>query len=159
MTHTSLTPRLLLLSATLALMGALLLAALWAGGNPAGAQDETEVPAKPTGLRVDTTQGSLDVSVDWNDVAGADDYLVRWRAKDGNLNAGVRPTSSNAAITVSAYGRWVVQVKACNAAGCSTQTARHFVVEPAPTPTPSPTPTPTPDTRRRNRRPNPPGCR
>ena len=60
------------------------------------------------------------------------------------MNAGVRPTASSTDITVADYGSWVVQVKACNAAGCSAQTARHFVVEPAPTPTPSPTATPTP---------------
>ena len=136
---------LLLIGALALVIAALLLVLLPTGVSPADAQDNgTEVPAKPVGLQVDATAGSLDVSVNWDDVAGAEDYLVRWRAKDGDLNDGVRPTSSNAAITVSGYGRWVVQVKACNAAGCSEQTAQHFVVEPAPTPTPSPTPTATP---------------
>ena len=48
-------------------------------------------PAQPTGLEVEATAGSLSVSVDWNDVAGADDYLVRWRGTGpgDQLNAGV----------------------------------------------------------------------
>ena len=45
----------------------------------------TEVPASPSGLGVSIEPGSLAVSVDWDDVAGADDYLVRWRPKDGQL--------------------------------------------------------------------------
>ena len=83
MLHRSLSARAALLTGALALVvAALLLAPLATGGTPARAQDDgTEVPAKPTGLQVDTQQGSLDVSVSWNDVAGTDDYLVRWRAK------------------------------------------------------------------------------
>ena len=89
-------------------------------------------PAKPGGLIVHTEAGSLDVAVDWDDVEGAADYLVRWRlhGPDQELNEGMRTASSDAAVTVEAYGDWVVRVEACNSAGCGTQSARHFVVEP-----------------------------
>ena len=100
-------------------------------------------PPKPGGLSVDTEQGSLSVSVDWDDVAGADDYLVRWRiaASDDALYAGVRPTSSNADITVADYGTWVVQVQACNGEGCGSAAALQFEVEPEPAPDPPAAPT------------------
>ncbi|MCY4415662.1 MAG: hypothetical protein OXE87_05055 [Chloroflexi bacterium] len=122
-------------------------ALIWAGSSPASAQEEeqTKVPAKPTGLSVAPEQGSLDVSADWDDVEGADDYLVRWRPKDGQLNDGVRVNSSSAAITVDDYGEWVVRVQACNDAGCGKPLAQRFSVEPAPEPTPTPTPEPTPE--------------
>ncbi len=122
-------------------------ALLWAGNSPASAQDdnETKVPAKPTGLSVATEQGSLDVLADWDDVEGVDDYLVRWRPKDGQLNDGTRVASSSAAITVDDYGEWVVRVQACNDAGCGKPLAQRFSVEPAPEPTPTPTPEPTPE--------------
>ena len=99
----------------------------------------TELPDKPTGLGVDTVPGSLDVSVDWDDVDGATHYLVRWRAAGpGNkLNEGVLPQSSDTVITVTDFGDWVVRVEACNDAGCGPPLARRFEVEPAPEPTPA----------------------
>ena len=109
------------------------LALVWAGGTPASAQDDTEKPAKPAGLQVTTEASSLEASVDWDDVAGADEYRVRWRTKDGDLNAGVRPTSSNTTITVDDYGQWVVRVQACNQAGCSGPVAQTFHAAPAST--------------------------
>ncbi|MCY3939010.1 MAG: fibronectin type III domain-containing protein, partial [Chloroflexi bacterium] len=87
-------------------------------------------------MQVDSQPGSLDVGVNWDDVDGADDYLVRWRSVDngGDLNAGVRAQSSDTNITVADYGEWVVQVEACNNAGCGKPVAQEFKVEPAPTP-------------------------
>ena len=84
------------------------------------------------------------MTVEWDDVAGADDYLVRWRvAGPGNrLNDGVRASSSDTRITVADYGDWVVRVEACNDSGCGPGQAKRFQVEPAPTPTPTPTPVP-----------------
>ena len=118
------------------------------------------VPAKPTGLRVETQSGSLDVSVDWDDVPGAASYWVRWRVSGpGNrLNDGVKVRSSSASVSVADYGRWLARAQACNSAGCGQPATRHFDVEAAPvrerqqvaTPTPTPTlvptttPTPTP---------------
>ena len=140
-------PRALFAAVALVISLSLLGALVWGGGTPASAQDDSEpqVPAKPTGLSVDTTEGSLDVSVDWNDVAGADDYWVRWRPKSGDLNDGVEPTSSATDITVADYGEWVVRVQACNNVGCGAPAALQFAVESAPEPTPEPTPTPTPE--------------
>ena len=130
-------PRPLALGSALALVVAALLttALLWAGDSPASAQDdsETQVPGRPTGLSVATQQGSLDVSVDWDDVEGADDYLVRWRlpGPDQAMNEGVRPQSSEATITVADYGQWVVRVEACNAGGCGPGASTRVAVEQA----------------------------
>ena len=126
------------------------LAVAWATAPTAGAQEETTVPAKPTGLSITTAQGSLDVSLDWDDVDGATRYLVRWRSVDNGekLNKGVEVQSSEAIITLAGYGVWVARTQACNAAGCGKPANRQFRVKtaPEPTPTPEPTraPTPTP---------------
>ena len=103
-----------------------------AGGcGPAAAKQFTVVmppDQKPAGLGVTTQQGSLDAAVDWDEVDGADSYLVRWRqAGPGNpLNDGMRVRSSDAIITVADYGDCVVRVEACNAAGCGPGAAKRF---------------------------------
>ena len=106
---------------TLLCLAALLvaLAALAVVWNAAGADDTGSPPAEPTGLSVDTEQGSLDVSVEWDEVDGAADYWVRWRLfhPDHKLNEGVRVAASSAAFTVDDYGEWVVRVQACNDVG------------------------------------------
>ena len=91
-----------------------------AGGSPASADGGAEPPARPTGLQADTEPGSLDVSLDWDDVGGATHYWVRWRvAGPGNtLNEGVEVEVSEAIITVADYGEWVARVQACNDADC-----------------------------------------
>ena len=96
-------------------------------------QATPEPTATPTGLEASATAGSLDVPVDWDDVASADDYLVRWRlhGPGQDLNDGERHTSASANITVAGYGDWVVQAQACNNGGCSSPTALHFKVVPA----------------------------
>ena len=61
--------RRLFLASALVCVLALLLALAWTGGSPIAAQDTGEgPPARPAGLQVSAEQGSLDVSVDWNDV-------------------------------------------------------------------------------------------
>ena len=136
--------RLILICLTVFLVVSAALAAIWNAAPPAGADDNGEPPAKPTGLSVSTEQGSLDVSVDWDDVDGAGEYLVRWRLSgaDHQLNEGVRVESSSAAITVDDYREWVVRLQACNDAGCGKPLAQRFKVEPAPEPVPEPTPGP-----------------
>ena len=101
----------------------------------------TQPPGKPTGLSVSTAQGSLDVSLDWDDAGGATEYRVRWRLdKSGHkLNDGIRTGSSAKTITLTEYGEWVVRVQACNDAGCGEPVAERFSVEPAPEPSPTPT--------------------
>ena len=107
--------------------------------------DGTGVPAKPAGLSVSTEPGSLDVSVAWDEVDGADEYWVRWRPfqPDHNLNEGVRVESTSATITVVDYGKWVVRVQACNDVGCGMPLAQRFGVESLPESTPKQTPEPT----------------
>ena len=119
---------------------------VWTGEDSARANDGTEAPAKPTGLRVATEPGSLGVSVDWDDVDGATSYWVRWRLShpDHKLNEGVRLTDLSTDIIVAGYGEWVVRVQACNGDTCGRPLAKKFVLEPAPTPTPAPTSTPEP---------------
>ena len=84
------------------------LAVFWTATAPAGAQDagETEVPAKPTGLSVDTVPGSLDVSVEWDEVDGAASYPVRWRRfhPDSQLNEGVNDLRYQVAFPGKANG-------------------------------------------------------
>ena len=94
-------------------------------------------PAKPSGLTATPTAGSLDVAVDWDDVEGATDYLVRWRlhGPGQDLNDGVTPTTSDTQITVADYGKWVVRVEACNDAGCGPGAAQAVeVTQPEPVP-------------------------
>ena len=104
----------------------------------------SEPPARPTGLEAETEAGSLDVSLDWDDVDGAGNYWVRWRvaAPGEELNEGVEVESSDAEITVADYGEWVVRVQACNDADCGLPVTTRVEVEPAAEPTPTPTPTP-----------------
>ena len=47
----------------------------------AGADDGDSLPA-PSELQASTERGSLDVTLDWDDVDGAASYLVRWRVAD-----------------------------------------------------------------------------
>ena len=91
-------------------------------------------PARPARLRITAERGSLEVSLDWDDVEGADTYLVRWRSVDdgGKLNAGVEVETSQAGITVADYGQWVARVEACNGSGCGDPLAKKFTVKPAP---------------------------
>ena len=113
------------------------------GGDPAPgftgqavAVSLPEPPGKPEYLAVSVEPGSRDVSADWDDVDGAQDYWVRWRWVDQGekLNEGVRVTASETAITLDGYGDWVVRVQACNGAGCGKPRAQRFTVAaPAPT--------------------------
>ena len=83
-------------------------------------------------MQADTTSGSLNVSLDWDDVTGASHYLVRWRVDGpGNkLNTGVEVQSSNASITVADYGEWLVRVEACGSEDCGSPVTTRFEVKP-----------------------------
>lgn len=76
----------------------------------------------------------MDVSVDWDDVIGADDYLIRWRAHGPGqtLNDGIRSPSSETVVTVLSHGRYVVRVQACDQQGCGAPSATQFTTKPAP---------------------------
>ena len=132
---------------TLALLLALAATTIFISYSPVHAFQGAQPPAKPTGLQISTQSGSLSVSVDWDDVAGADSYWVRWRSIDNGekLNGGVRPSASGTTITVADYGEWVVRVQACNDAGCGKPLAKKFTFEAASEPTPEPTQEPTPE--------------
>ena len=110
-------------------------------------EPDKSVPDQPAGLKVTTEEGSLDVSVDWDDVEGAASYLVRWREAGPNnsLNDGITVQASNAAVTVAAHGGWLVRVEACNDTGCGKYASQSFTVAAAPEPTPTPEPASEPD--------------
>ena len=108
-------------------------------GDPATRQFEVEGSSEPaqggrTGFLVSTEPGSLNVSLDWDDVGGTTHYLVRWRKADpGNkLNEGVEVQNSEADITVADFGEWVVRVEACNNTGCGQPLVKRFELEPVP---------------------------
>ncbi len=122
------------------------LAVTWSD-SPVGAEEGSKVPPKPSGLQFSTDSGSLDVSLDWDDVDGAASYLVRWRrAGPGHtLNEGINVTTSEATFTVEDHGEWVVRLEACDDVGCGKHLAQRFKVGPAPKPVLDPTPEPTPE--------------
>ena len=99
---------------------------------PAGADNSGDPPARPTGMSVSVEQGSLDVSVAWEEVDGAGEYWVRWRLlqPDNKLNEGVRVESSRVAITMDAYGLWEFYLAACNEEGCGDPAVRTAAVGP-----------------------------
>ena len=90
--------------------------------------------ARPTSVQASTRQGSLEVSLDWDDVAGADSYLVRWREDSPGVqfNERVSVTASAASITVSDYGQWELKVNACQGENCWPGKFERFQVEAAP---------------------------
>ena len=92
----------------------------------------TRVEVNPPALLVETAPGSLDVSLDWDDVEGATRYWVRWRATTPGekLNEGVEVESSEVEITVADYGEWVVRVQACKDEDCGPPFATRVEVEP-----------------------------
>ena len=79
---------------------------------------EPPLPGEPANLSVTTTTGSLQVSVNWDDVDGATSYAVRWRVHGAGIEFEdedmATVTESEASITVGEYGSWIVQVRGCN---------------------------------------------
>ncbi len=135
--------------AAMLLVLAVVMTVTWTYTSPAGADAGSGTPAKPSGLRITTEPGSLDVTVNWDEVDGAASYWVRWRSVDNGekLNAGVRLSDTGMDITVDDYGEWVVRVQACDDDTCGEPLTKKFALEPASTPThtPEPTVTPTPE--------------
>ena len=107
--------------------------------EPRAEHDAEPTTPEPTGLTVDAQQGSLAVAVDWNDVAGADHYLVRWGLADNDegLNDEVEVQSSQAGISLANYGAWIVRVQACDDGGCGSPAAKGFEVKSDANPAPS----------------------
>ncbi len=99
---------------------------------PAGADNSGDTPARPTGFSVSVEQGSLDVSVGWDDIEGAREYWVRWRLvqPDNKLNEGVKVQSSSAAITLDDFGLWEFHLAICNEGGCGDPAVRTAAVGP-----------------------------
>ena len=131
----------LLVVFTLALVPTAVMSVVLMGTGAAGAQDDgAGPPAEPSGLSVSIEAGSLDASVDWNDVEGPTPNWVRWRSlgDGGDLNDGVKVETSEATITVADYGTWVVRVQACNDSGSGEHAAQGFTVEAAPVPNRAP---------------------
>ena len=77
-------------------------------------------PAALTNLAVITLAGSLNLSATWDAAEGATSYNVRWRQSGGEFLAEneATATTTSAAIAVSDFGDWEVEVKGCNDNGC-----------------------------------------
>ena len=91
-------------------------------------EPEQSVPGSPSNLAVSATASELDLSATWDALDGADTYKLAWRQDGGEFEAdnAVSVTDTSATITVSDYGRWMVQLQGCNDTGCGpsvTQTA------------------------------------
>ena len=79
-----------------------------------------QLPPRPTGLTIAAQSGALNMPVSWSEVTGATYYKLRWRRHDGSFESGKQAITgaTSVAISVSGHGKWVVQVEACNYAGC-----------------------------------------
>ena len=93
-----------------------------------------DVPKEPTGLSVTANHGELSVTAAWDrpSDAAAATYTVSWRrssdeAFDSENEISVAKTE--ATFAVAGFGEWVVQVIACNDAGCAEPVSHQFEVE------------------------------
>ncbi len=130
---------------------AVVLITAWALTTAIPVNAESDTLPKPGGVNVQTTQGSLEVSVTWTSVSGAASYRVRLReaGPDNSFTDIASPTNASATFEAGGFGDWVVRVEACNDNGCGRGTAVQFTVvddpssasgssEPTPTPEPAP---------------------
>ena len=80
----------------------------------------TDPPGSPQNFDLTATPGELDISATWDALDGATSYELRWRLNDGEYGADntANATDTEATITVSGNGRWVVGLKGCNDGGC-----------------------------------------
>ena len=130
----------------LAMVLAVVLAAVWASSAPVTAHAQSESLPEPANVTVDTTDGSLTVTVSWDNVPGADSYRVRVRASGSGNQFGeattVQPAQGNRSevnVTVEDYGNWIVRVEACDTNDrCGQGRAEAFSVAPAPITAPVP---------------------
>ena len=74
----------------------------------------------PANFQVSAQLGQLDLWAQWDAVAGATSYKLRWRQGDGELEPAnaITVTDTSATITVSGYGEWEVRLQACDDARC-----------------------------------------
>lgn len=83
-------------------------------------------PDRPANLAVDVSPGELDISSSWDAAPGASSYKLRWRRPGQGFQRDdqVVVTDTQAIISVSGYGEWVVRVEGCNDAGCGKGASR-----------------------------------
>ena len=109
------------------------------GCSPSAAQTVAIRPESPANLTITSTLRELDLSAAWDAAAGASSYRLRWRQAGSDFASGneITATTTGAAITVSAYGYWAVELRGCNDAGCGPTLTQSVQVEPLPTPAPT----------------------
>ena len=95
-------------------------------------EPEPSVPGQPANLAVVATSGQLGLSATWDALEDADFYNLAWRPSRGDFEAGNSATviTSDATITVSGYGQWVVKLEGCNDAGCGPGVERPVGIAP-----------------------------
>ena len=105
-----------------------------AGCGPAVTQTAGIKPGSPANFGVTVEEGELDLSASWDALDGATSYQVAWRQDGGEFEAdnAATVTANSATITVSGYGRWIIQLQGCNAAGCGAAVTGQVDVLPAP---------------------------
>ena len=102
-----------------------------AAGCGAGVNKTIEtVPDRPQNFAVTSTAGSLSQSATWTAVDYATSYRLRWRRHEGGFESGnvVTTTETEAAITLSDYGQWIIRLEGCNAAGCGRGASETVVI-------------------------------
>ena len=97
-------------------------------------EPEESAPGAPANFAVSATAGEMDLSANWDALAGADSYKLAWRQDGGEFEAAnaATVTTNSATITVSGFGRWEVRLEGCNDAGCGAAVTAHADVVPAP---------------------------
>ncbi|MYD48307.1 MAG: leucine-rich repeat protein [Chloroflexi bacterium] len=81
---------------------------------------KASIPVAPANFAISGAPGSLDLSATWDALEGATSYKLAWRQSGEEFETGDANTVSEteATVTVSGYGQWVMQLRACNEAGC-----------------------------------------
>ena len=88
--------------------------------GPSITQGVTIPPARPTNLAVSPSPGIYKLRATWDAAAGASSYRLRWRQPGETFAAGNETvtTATEASLTVSGAGRWVIRVQGCSDDGC-----------------------------------------
>ena len=92
-----------------------------------------DLPGPPQNFDLSATPGSsLDVSATWDALDGATSYKLRWKLDGGDFEPDdeTTMTETEADITVSGHGRWVVALQGCNDSGCGPEAEATVDVEP-----------------------------
>ena len=97
-------------------------------------EPEQTAPGTPANFAVTVEEGELDISATWDALDGATSYQLAWRYDGEEFEADdtATVTTNSATVTVSGYGRWIIQLQGCNDAGCGAAVTGQVDALPAP---------------------------